>query len=1057
MWESESESESEYNSIDYEMTRDQIKTFHEELKEEAKDEKFPDLKRSEWGAKISKNEDENKLKINSESLLSDGYLIGKLLTIAAKDGKLPSKMVKILASEEYNNKEPDWTPKPGKKEHYFTKTGYSSIATASSYHHEDIRKLREIVWKKMVLFFSDYVTREPGYNASSSVHIEQLLDQITHVNKASKPILSSKVKDDSTKFIKTDGLGEETFFTGFVNLSSGPVSLNIYKNSHNYKDLQTTKLKTILSPKKFKDGGIDKSGTEWIDAEPAIKEQMQKIELISIVVQPGEFLLYNTNILYIDDGIYNQPHDVILMNISFRLATGYSANSFRRNGGVDFFKYQFLPKMNNGIYPVMRSGHGTRTKKSTEEFESWTKDVIDESLWVKEKVTFPPPKGKAQTDKPEVKEYQLIQTIMPSMGGFELKKNIFRETYAVKDDNPYEKIEELLNTIKEKPEHKWNYPDSTSTNLNDILSVIFKIMDVAIEIQDPYMHKEYTRRESAMYYPVLIGNEVTEETEALLTGKATDSDGDSVLILEVDGLSVTDSNSNDHSKTIIERRIDGNNDGDYNDNQDTIKTITVETSSGGAQKRKNESTSVEPKAKKQKRLKVSKAVENEVEKKSIKELNNSIKSFRSDIENISKDLAPMRIRKNIKEESLNRVEEGFKNEKDPTTKSYYEEELGKARNEFSKLIEDINQKSDKLQELSQKLEEYQLVKASKEKKRLAKRLAREERKQKAEAELRQKEEVELRKKESITQTMAQPMESEPVAYIDPNELATKISRQFSIIAYLNTQKLKYTEEYKNTMSYPTDGIYIDDIKQKQLENIGYFMQKIGFMISEEESTLERYLQNQNTPVNSKQTNSSSGATMVELSEKMNNLQLVKSKTPLSNDYERVGDKMVPYSVSHLLPRESEKIHLDGKTDPIDIQVSKKMKSLSMPVPWQGTILYDPRHLGMLNSKYRRVITTTPFMQVVLTAINHEMNEHVNDDAAVFLSVIQGKMKVSMWMEGGVKFKTLVLDNQCIVIPAGVVYKIKNGCPCSKKITLKFFAVYSKPIYSHNVMIEAKRY
>jgi len=284
-----------------------------------------------------------------------------------------------------------------------------------------------------------------------------------------------------------------------------------------------------------------------------------------------------------------------------------------------------------------------------------------------------------------------------------------------------------------------------------------------------------------------------------------------------------------------------------------------------------------------------------------------------------------------------------------------------------------------------------------------------------------------------------------------NEISDKLSTK----GYLDMQKSIYLKQFNEIKNMKNDLYHSKEGKENDLANIEYFLTRIQGLIDEIESSLKKNVFMASlSGVDSKQINISERTTMDSLAEKMNHLDLVHQK-PSSDDYKVIGDKMVPYTGVQYLPQEGVKMRLNAEAVPIDLQVSRTMKSLSMNVPWQGTILYNPRHLGILNSKYRRVITTTSHMQVVLTSIENEMNKVVNKDTAVFVRIIRGKMKITMWMAHGVKFKTRVLDNQCIVIPAGVVYKIENGCPCSEKIPLKFLSIYSKPLYPHNLIINAK--
>ena len=96
-----------------------------------------------------------------------------------------------------------------------------------------------------------------------------------------------------------------------------------------------------------------------------------------------------------------------------------------------------------------------------------------------------------------------------------------------------------------------------------------------------------------------------------------------------------------------------------------------------------------------------------------------------------------------------------------------------------------------------------------------------------------------------------------------------------------------------------------------------------------------------------------------------------------------------------------------------------------------------------NNNYRKVLYTTPQMQLVVMSIKQgdEIHEEVHDDKTQFIRVESGKGYIKLWDKSQKNTKILRLhDGICVIIPPNTRHYLKN----SGKDVLKLYSIYSPP-------------
>jgi mannose-6-phosphate isomerase-like protein (cupin superfamily) len=100
-----------------------------------------------------------------------------------------------------------------------------------------------------------------------------------------------------------------------------------------------------------------------------------------------------------------------------------------------------------------------------------------------------------------------------------------------------------------------------------------------------------------------------------------------------------------------------------------------------------------------------------------------------------------------------------------------------------------------------------------------------------------------------------------------------------------------------------------------------------------------------------------------------------------------------------------------------------------------------------NNNYRKVLYTTPEMQLVVMSIKggDEIHEEIHVNKSQFIRVESGKGYIKLWDKNLKTTKTLRLhDGICVIIPPNTKHYLKN----SGNEDLKLYSIYSPP--EHNI-------
>jgi mannose-6-phosphate isomerase-like protein (cupin superfamily) len=100
-----------------------------------------------------------------------------------------------------------------------------------------------------------------------------------------------------------------------------------------------------------------------------------------------------------------------------------------------------------------------------------------------------------------------------------------------------------------------------------------------------------------------------------------------------------------------------------------------------------------------------------------------------------------------------------------------------------------------------------------------------------------------------------------------------------------------------------------------------------------------------------------------------------------------------------------------------------------------------------NNNYRKVLYTTPEMQLVVMSIKEgdEIHEEIHVNKSQFIRVESGKGYIKLWDKNLKTTKTLRLhDGICVIIPPNTKHYLKN----SGNEDLKLYSIYSPP--EHNI-------
>jgi mannose-6-phosphate isomerase-like protein (cupin superfamily) len=115
------------------------------------------------------------------------------------------------------------------------------------------------------------------------------------------------------------------------------------------------------------------------------------------------------------------------------------------------------------------------------------------------------------------------------------------------------------------------------------------------------------------------------------------------------------------------------------------------------------------------------------------------------------------------------------------------------------------------------------------------------------------------------------------------------------------------------------------------------------------------------------------------------------------------------------------------------------------------IQYYRRNIETLtieNNNYRKVLYTTPEMQLVVMSIKKgdEIHEEIHDKKSQFIRVESGKGYMKIWDKNLKNTKTIRLhDGICVIIPPNTKHYLKN----SGEEDLKLYSIYSPPEHSIN--------
>lgn len=971
----------------------------------------------------------------STKLKDSGHAIIPMYRDSEQSKAMETNFAQAINSMEYKYTTPLWAKdSKSSADVRYSKNGYTPVATASSYHNVFARRLKMAIFDKIKVLFKEYakhLDKEGG-----EWYLEQLLHKMEWNSKGSTHAEKKSMDSiyDSRGHISTGDM----FFEGFLNCGVSPITLTVIKEdkAEEYHAVNDELNKLM------------KSGpTKVVKRVGELNSELNKLSH-TLDIGPGKLLIHKSKVNYVIPKKNTTRSPLVKFHVGFRLTHDKTPFMANRNGNL-FYEHQDLPVLPNNTWPTV-SAPGAINASTALAYSNWSKQVFDPILLETQTLTY------KENKDTKTGELEVVLDTMPSIKGFILKKKI-TDTYddIIKQDQS-EDFKDVLKMIREKPEYEWVIPKSATLESDPLLpgipqsaftrsSILAWIFDkvkenlnidygenvASADAVGPVMHKPYSPEELAMYSPIpLVEISLPPEMEEKtfkdagisdvrttgesptglldeLFGEDTDDDGDSAP----PGRSVTIDVNNDGTDDLEMNLTDGNT------------HITLDRNGDGKFGLGDVEVSVPAERK---------------NKKKRSRTEDSIASIKAQIGNLETELAfhksdllgYQEAERNLESE-LNRLNAQYGN---MTMGDMLNMDPGDGKTVFNSLqtipaeleriknlIEDtkgkIEMSETAIQEKTESLKKKQSLKDKR--RRLAP--IREPSRNTPEdmATRRNMLELEIFQKKTIKKML-----EDSVANHIGRKIMAESKRASALGAYPQTNPVsRFKEE---------DVIYADFIVPK--------LQTMLSEVSNELTQLETELTRSSNQmsINSKYLNGDADGDEISGSDEN------ESTEEESDSYEIAP---IGYKMDSTQSYE-EKMVLTGELEPVDFSLRKMMHTRSMYVPWKGSLMHDIRELAFLNSNYRRILTTAPHMQITLMSVPHVVPNEMHADVTKFIYLVKGKMKITMWFKGGVKFETKVATGQIILIPCGVSHKIINDCPCIEKAPLKLYVVYSKPVYSH---------
>lgn len=118
------------------------------------------------------------------------------------------------------------------------------------------------------------------------------------------------------------------------------------------------------------------------------------------------------------------------------------------------------------------------------------------------------------------------------------------------------------------------------------------------------------------------------------------------------------------------------------------------------------------------------------------------------------------------------------------------------------------------------------------------------------------------------------------------------------------------------------------------------------------------------------------------------------------------------------------------------------------------VVFDMETMTKMNDKFRTVLWTGTYMQIVLMSIKpgEDIGIEIHPDMDQFIRIEEGDGLVQMGSSrDNLNFSQIVEDDDSIIIPAGAWHNVSN----TGDVDMKLYTIYAPPHYAYGLVQETK--